>query len=99
MQDKFLVQFSLTLSLLVFGSNGVAQTWLGSSARPEGESNQVMSAQDRATISQNSLDQAPVGPDDCEVKFPFQSSVILMLKMVPRFVRNCRFGENECSVR
>jgi len=75
MQDKFFIQFSLTLSLLVFGSNGAAQTWLGNSARVDGESNQVMSAQDRATISQNSLDQVQVGPDDCEVKFPFPPSI------------------------
>jgi hypothetical protein len=74
MQDKFLIQFSLTLSLLVLGSNGFAQTWSGP-ATAEAESKQVMSAEDRATISQNSLDQASVGPDDCEIKFPFPPSI------------------------
>jgi hypothetical protein len=74
MQDKFLIQFSLTLSLLVLGSNGFAQTWSGP-ATAEAESKQVLSAEDRATISQNSLDQASVGPDDCEIKFPFPPSI------------------------
>ena len=74
MQDKFLMQFSLTLCLTVLSSTGFTQSWPGGPATPEAEPNQVMSAQDRATISQNSLDQAPVGPDDCEAKFPFPSS-------------------------
>ena len=74
MQDKFLMQFSLTLCLTVFSSTCFAQSWPGGPATPESSANQTLSAQDKATISQNSLDQAPVGPDDCEAKFPFPSS-------------------------
>jgi hypothetical protein len=73
MQDKFLMQFSLTLCLTVLSSTSFAQSWPGGPATPESSANQALSAQDKATISQNSLDQAPVGPDDCEAKFPFPS--------------------------
>jgi len=74
MQDKFFIRFLLTLSLLVLGSTGFAQPWPVGPTASDGDTSQVMSAEDRATISQNSLDQAPVGPDDCESKFPFPSS-------------------------
>ncbi len=75
MQDNFLNQFLFAFCLLALGSASFAQSWPGGPVTPEGGVNQTLPAQEKATISQNSLDQAPVGPDDCEAKFPFPSSI------------------------
>jgi len=52
---------------LIFVTPVAAQTSMGSA---EEKLTQVQ----KNTINQNSLDQAPTGPDDCEVKYPFPPS-------------------------
>ena len=75
MQGNFFIKLSAVFCLLGLSTTGFTQSWLGSSAASENVSNQSLSPQDKATISQNSLDQASVGPDDCETRFPFPRSI------------------------
>jgi hypothetical protein len=74
MQGNFLITPILSLCLLALSSNGFAQSWPGGPGMPDAANTPTMSPQEKATISQNSLDQAPVGADDCESKFPFPAS-------------------------
>jgi len=74
-QGNFFIKLSAVFCLLGLSTTGFTQSWLGSSAASENVSNQSLSPQDKATISQNSLDQASVGPDDCETRFPFPRSI------------------------
>ena len=72
MPEIRLIKPPILFCLLAFATSGFAQTWPGSSASATEETvPQVMSAQDRALLSQNSLDQAPVGADECDLRFPY----------------------------
>jgi hypothetical protein len=75
MQKIRLIKPLTIFCLLAFTSYGFAQTWPGSSASSAAETAPpVMSVQDRALLSQNSLDQAPVGADECDLRFPYPPS-------------------------
>ena len=52
---------------LIFVTTVTAQTSMGSVE-------EKLTPAQKNTINQNSLDQAPTGPDDCEVKYPFPPS-------------------------
>ena len=72
MQEIRLIKPLAFICLLAFASSGFSQTWPGGSASSSEETvPQVMSAQDRALLSQNSLDQVPVGADECDLRFPY----------------------------
>jgi hypothetical protein len=72
MQEIRLIKPLTLFCLLACASSGFAQTWSGSSAPSTEEvAPQVMTAQDRALLSQHSLDQAPVGADECDLRFPY----------------------------
>jgi hypothetical protein len=72
MQEIRLIKSLTLFCLLAFAYSGFAQTWPGSSAPSTAETPPpVMSTQDRALLSQNSLDQAPVGADECDLRFPY----------------------------
>lgn len=75
MQDNFFIKLSAVFCLMALSATGFAQTWPESTPAAESMGNPSLSPQDKAMISQNSLDQAPVGPDDCETKFPFPQSM------------------------
>ncbi len=71
---KFIKPLTL-FCLLTFASCGFAQSWPGGPASSaEQAAPPIMSAQDQALLSQNSLDQAPVGPDECDLRFPYPPS-------------------------
>jgi len=75
MQKIRLIKPLILFCLFVFASYGFTQTWAGSPASSTVETApRVMSAQDRALLSQNSLDQAPVGADECDLRFPYPPS-------------------------
>jgi len=75
MQKIRLIKPLTIFCLLAFTSYVFAQTWPGSSASSATETAPpVMSVQDRALLSQNSLDQAPVGADECDLRFPYPPS-------------------------
>ena len=75
MQKIRLIKPLTIFCLLAFTAYGFAQTWPGSSASSATETAPpVMSVQDRALLSQNSLDQAPVGADECDLRFPYPPS-------------------------
>lgn len=74
MQDNFFIKLSAAFCLIALSATGFTQTWPESSATSESVSNTSLAPQDKATISQNSLDQVSAGPDDCETKFPLPQS-------------------------
>lgn len=72
MQEIRPMKLLTLLCLLAFASCGFAESWpTGPAPSSEQAAPPVMSAQDQAMLSQNSLDQAPVGPDECDLRFPY----------------------------
>jgi len=75
MQEIRLIKPLGFISLLAFATFGFSQTWSSDpTSSTEQTIPQVMSAQDRALLSQHSLDQAPVGADECDLRFPYPPS-------------------------
>jgi len=75
MQEIRLIKPLGFISLLAFATFGFSQTWPSDpTSSTEQTIPQVMSAQDRALLSQHSLDQAPVGADECDLRFPYPPS-------------------------
>ena len=75
MQNKLVFSLLLGLCLSAVSSVGFTQQTLTISVGPEGVSNSTQTAEEDARITQNSLEQAPVGPVDCEAKFPFPPTI------------------------
>jgi hypothetical protein len=71
MQNKLVFSLLLGLCLSAVSSVGLTQQTLTISVGPESVSTPTQAAEEAARITQNSLGQAPVGPADCEAKFPF----------------------------
>jgi len=70
LRDKLLVTLLFAALILVQGCSLHAQT-AESTASSADES---LSAKQKASLDQKSLDQVSVGPDDCEMKFPYPVS-------------------------
>jgi hypothetical protein len=75
MQNKCVFSLFLGLCLSAVSSVGLAQETLTISIDSGSVSTPAPSAEEAAQITQNSLGQAPVGPVDCETKFPFPPTV------------------------
>ena len=70
MQDKSLASLSLCLVLLVCSALSLAQP----AQTLAGSVEESLSPKQKEALDQKSLDQAPVGPDDCEAKYPYPVS-------------------------
>lgn len=71
MQNNVVFNLSFAMCLLVISPAGFAQSLPASSAESETVSISILTPEEAARITQNSLGQAPLGPADCETKFPF----------------------------
>jgi hypothetical protein len=71
MQNNAVFNLSMALCLLVISPAGFAQALPTSAIGPEADRTPNQTEEEAALITQNSLGQAPVGPADCETKFPF----------------------------
>lgn len=75
MQNNVLFNLSFALCLLAISPAGFAQALPTSEIGPEADRTPAETAEEAARITQNSLGQAPVGPVDCETKFPFPPTI------------------------
>jgi hypothetical protein len=71
MQNNALFNLSIALCLLAISPASFAQALPTSAVGSEADRASTQAAEEAARITQNSLGQAPVGPADCETKFPF----------------------------
>jgi hypothetical protein len=71
MQNNALFNLSIALCLLAISPAGFTQALPTSAVGSEADRAPTQAAEEAARITQNSLGQAPVGPADCETKFPF----------------------------
>ena len=71
MQNNALFNLSIALCLLAISPAGSTQALPTSATGSETVSITTLTPEEAAQITQNSLGQAPVGPVDCETKFPF----------------------------
>jgi hypothetical protein len=71
MQNNALFNLSIALCLLAISPAGFTQALPTSAVGSEADRASTQAAEEAARITQNSLGQAPVGPADCETKFPF----------------------------
>jgi hypothetical protein len=71
MQNNVLFNLSIALCLLAISPAGFAQALPASATESEADRTPTQNEEEAARITQNSLGQAPVGPADCETKFPF----------------------------
>ena len=70
MQDKLLATFLFSALLVLQGNALHAQP-----TQPlAGSVEESLTAKQKETLDQKSFDQAPVGPDDCEAKYPYPAS-------------------------
>ena len=75
MQNIKLIKPFVLFCLLALSPLSSAQLWQGgNSVAGENASPAPMSEQEKAVLSQNSLGQAPVGADECDLKFPYPPS-------------------------
>ncbi len=75
MQNNRIVHLSAAFSLFAISSACFAQALPTSTTGSETVSISILTPEDAARITQNSLGQVPVGPADCETKFPFPPSI------------------------
>lgn len=75
MQNSVLFNLSIALCLLAISPAGFAQALPTSAADSEADRTLTQTEEEAARITQNSLGQAPVGPADCETKFPFPPTI------------------------
>ena len=71
MQNNAVFNLSMALCLLVISPAGFAQALPTAAIGSEADRTPNQTEEEAARITQNSLGQAPVGPADCETKFPF----------------------------
>jgi hypothetical protein len=71
MQNNRVVHLSAAFCLFSISSVGFAQSEPAAAAGSETVRIVIQTPEEAARITQNSLGQAPVGPADCETKFPF----------------------------
>jgi hypothetical protein len=71
MQNNRVVHLSAAFCLFAISSVGFAQSEPAAAAGSETVRIVIQTPEEAARITQNSLGQAPVGPADCETKFPF----------------------------
>jgi len=71
MQNNVAVNLSVAFCLLAISPASFAQELSTSATGSETVSISILTPEEAALITQNSLGQAPVGPADCEIKFPF----------------------------
>ena len=71
MQNNAVFNLSMALCLLVISPAGFAQALPASAIGSEADRTPNQTEEEAARITQNSLGQAPVGPADCETKYPF----------------------------
>jgi hypothetical protein len=71
MQNNAVFNLSIALCLLAISPAGFAQALPTSAIGSEADRTPTQTEEEAARITQNSLGQAPVGPVDCETKFPF----------------------------
>lgn len=75
MQNNALFNLSIALCLLAISPAGFAQALPTSATGSDTVSISTLTPEEAAQITQNSLGQAPVGPVDCETKFPFPPTI------------------------
>ena len=66
--------FIACLALAIISFNPLVQAQVYSEAPSNTSAEDGLSAAQKNKLNQNSLDQAPTGPDDCELKYPFPAS-------------------------
>jgi hypothetical protein len=76
MQNNVLFNLSIALCLLAINPAGFAQALPTSATESEADRTPTQTEEEAARITQNSLGQAPVGPVDCETKFPFPPTLV-----------------------
>jgi hypothetical protein len=76
MQNNVLFNLSIALCLLAISPTGFAQALPTSATESEADRTPTQTEEEAARITQNSLGQAPVGPVDCETKFPFPPTLV-----------------------
>ena len=75
MQNKTL-PYILAISLFVsaFGVSSLVQAQANSEVPLIGSVEEGLTAEQKNKLNQSSLDQAPTGPEECELKYPFPAS-------------------------
>jgi hypothetical protein len=76
MQNNSVINLIAAFSLFAIGPAGFAQALPTSGAGAETVSISIQTSEEAARITENSLEQAPVGPVDCETKFPFPPTLV-----------------------
>jgi len=76
MQNNRVVHLSAAFCLFAISPAGFAQALPASATGSDIVSISTLTPEEAAQISQNSLGQAPVGPVDCETKFPFPPTLV-----------------------
>ena len=76
MQNNVVVHLSAAFCLLAISPTGFAQALPTSAIGSEADRTPTQTDEEAARITQNSLGQAPVGPVDCEAKFPFPPTLV-----------------------
>jgi hypothetical protein len=71
MQNNVVVNLSTAFCLFAISPAGFAQALPTYATGSEADRIETQTAEEAARIEENSLGQAPVGPADCETKFPF----------------------------
>ena len=75
MQNNALFNLSIALCLMAISPVAFAQAVPTSAIGSEADRTPTQTEEEAARITQNSLGQAPVGPVDCEAKFPFPPTI------------------------
>jgi hypothetical protein len=75
MQNNALFNLSMALCLMAISPAGFAQGLPTIAIGSEADRAPTQTEEEAARITQNSLGQAPVGPVDCEAKFPFPPTI------------------------
>ena len=68
---SFFNVFMASLLLMAISFSPMVEAQIYSETTPNGSVDNGLSAAQKNSLNQNSLDQAPTGPDDCELKYPF----------------------------
>ena len=76
MQNNSVINLSAAFCLFAISPAGFAQALPTYATGSEADRIATQAAEEAARIEQNSLGQAPVGPADCETKFPFPPTLV-----------------------
>jgi len=76
MQNNSVITLSAAFCLFAISPAGFAQALPTYATGSEADRTETQTAEEAARIEQNSLGQAPVGPADCETKFPFPPTLV-----------------------